>query len=113
MDYGYKPTKAFDKQIDRLKRTDPKFNEIIDKALTNIRLNPKNPDPLKLKLKSHKLKGIYGGQRAYSLDHSNRIRYAICRECRNKGSRARCSDCDNVPDDTIVMLSAGSHKIAY
>ena len=108
MDYNFVQTNKFKKDCATFLNQHPERKEEITEALGNIYSNPKNPHS-----EAHKLKGKLDGQRAYELDYSNRMRYAICQECRAGTRQPRCLDCSNTHDNTVKMLRMGAHKPAY
>ncbi|MGP8011746.1 MAG: hypothetical protein ACLPI9_04625 [Halobacteriota archaeon] len=107
-DYNYLQINKFEKDCTAFLNQHPEREQDLTEALENIYSNPKNPHP-----KAHKLQGTLKGQRAYDLDYSNRIRYAICQECRAGTRQPRCKDCFTTPDNTIKLLRMGAHRLAY
>lgn len=62
---------------------------------------------------NHRLGTTLKGYRAFKVNDDLRIRYQICRECREREMQERCIDCDDTPDDQVMLLSVGHHKDVY
>jgi mRNA-degrading endonuclease YafQ of YafQ-DinJ toxin-antitoxin module len=106
MDYCYRSTRQFDKDIVKLLRGNAKLNKKIEAALATIRSEPKQS----IKDVAYKLHSKLEGQRVYKVAINTLLRYAICSECKHAGARLNCADCRDTPNNTITMVSAGDHN---
>lgn len=106
MEYRYRTTRQFDKEIAKLKKRNPKLKQKIETAITTIKSEPK----LHKTDVAYKLHSKLKGQRVYKVEINTLLRYAICSECRHVGARINCPDCENIRDNTITMVSAGDHN---
>lgn len=104
MDYNYRSTRQFDKDLAKLQGRNGNLDQKIEAALATIRFEPKQSN------NGYKLQNKLKGQRVYKVESNIMMRYAICYECRHVGAKLICPDCGNTPNNTITMLSAGDHK---
>lgn len=76
-----------------------------DKVLNHIRLDPYRSEPLHCELK-----GLWSYNR---IGNGNRVVFAICEDCRERGleSLNSCRDCSAISDNTIVLFAFDGHDV--
>ncbi|MGZ4929192.1 MAG: hypothetical protein ACXV76_13115 [Halobacteriota archaeon] len=101
-----KRTKRFTRELEKFRRKDSQTYRRIEMAIEALMLDPDGR-------LNHRLGTTLKGYRAFKVNDDLRIRFVICRECREQNVQDRCIDCDDTPDDQVLLLSVGHHKDVY
>ncbi|PLX85287.1 MAG: toxin [Desulfuromonas sp.] len=100
----YNPTCDFTSKLEKIKKQDPPGYNRIVQVIDRLLENPGDADG--------KMHGVYHGRLKKYVGRSNyRLIYHWCKTCRkeNKKQEDRCSNCDSIPDHSVIFFDV-HHK---